>query len=158
MEIVDKVNYDKFDDVLKNTFNRHAPEKKVTVRANHKPYVTKEMRKAIMHRSYLQNKVFKYGLQADKEEFNKHKNYCNRLSKRERKNFYAQLDTNNITDNKKFWKTVGPLFSDKGGIRDKIILVEKGELISEDLEVAETFNKFFSGTLDDLKLMRTNCY
>ena len=84
-----------------------------------------------MHRSYLQNKVFKSGLQADKEELNKHKNYCNRLSKRERKNFYAQLDTKNITDNKKFWKTVGQLFSDKGGIRDKIVLVEKGELISD---------------------------
>ena len=35
------------------------------------------------------------------------------------------------------------MFSDKGGIRDKIVLVENSELISEDVEIAETFNNFF---------------
>ena len=60
------------------------------------------------------------------------------------------MDTANITDNKKFWKTIKPMFSDKGGIRDQIILVENGELISKDSEVAETFNDYFSGTVEAL--------
>ena len=39
----------------------HAPQKKKTVRANQKPYVSKKMRKAIMLRTQLQNKVFQNG-------------------------------------------------------------------------------------------------
>ena len=39
------------------------------------------------------------------------KNFCSRLYKKERKKYYANLDIRNITDNKKFWKTVKPLFS-----------------------------------------------
>ena len=33
-----------------------------------------------------------------------------------------------------------PLFSDKGGIKDNIVLVEGGKIISEDIEVAQAFN------------------
>ena len=43
-----------------------------------------------------------------------------------------------------------PLFSDKGGIRDKIVLVENGELVSGDVEVAETFNAYFSNSNETL--------
>ena len=50
---------------------------------------------------------------------------------------------NNYTDNKKFWKTVKPLFSNCGGGSQKITLIEDGEIISNDQEVAETFNTFF---------------
>ena len=39
LEIIEGGKYDDFEDVLKNTLNYYAPEKKVTVRANHKPYV-----------------------------------------------------------------------------------------------------------------------
>ena len=42
------------------------------------------------------------------------------------------------------------MFSDKGGVRDKIILVENDELISNNAEVAETFNNFFSTTVETL--------
>ena len=38
--------------------NKHAPIKKKTIRANHKPYVTKELRKAIMKKNQLAKKRF----------------------------------------------------------------------------------------------------
>ena len=60
------------------------------------------------------------------------------------------MDLKNITDNIKFWDTVKPLFSDKGGIRDKIVLIEDNEIISDGVEVAEKFNAYFSGTADSL--------
>ena len=46
-----------------------------------------------------------------------------------------------------------PFFNDKNsGIREKITLVENGELIDDDLQVAETFNAFFSNSVrDDLQ-------
>ena len=45
-----------------------------------------------------------------------------------------------------------PLFSDKGGVRDKIMLVEKNEIISDSVQVAEKFNNYFqvSGSMDSL--------
>ena len=58
-------------------------------------------------------------------------------------------------DNKAFWKKVKPLFSEKVDLKTKILLAEKGndlrdpeisleveKVISDDREIAETFNKF----------------
>ena len=87
-----------FIDVLDNS----APYKKKVVRANQKPYVTKRLRKAIMKRSNLENKFYKYSSEVNRISFKKQKNYCNRLYKRERRNYYSKLKLNNITDNKKF--------------------------------------------------------
>ena len=61
-------------------------------------------------------KVYYHETEEYTQTFNKQKKYCNRLYKRGRKDFYNRLDLKNITDNIKFWDTVKPLFSDKGGI------------------------------------------
>ena len=47
-------SYEFFEKVFLDTLNKHAPLKKKSVRANHAPYVTKTLRKAIMRRSNLQ--------------------------------------------------------------------------------------------------------
>ena len=39
--------------------NRHTPLKKKMLRANHSSYMSKTLRKAIMRRSYLENKYLK---------------------------------------------------------------------------------------------------
>ena len=59
-------------------------------------------------------------------------------------------------DNKTFWRKVKPLFSEKVNLQTKILLVEKENdlsdpeisseverVISEDMEIVETFNEFF---------------
>ena len=45
-----------FDEVFMKVLNRHAPLKKKIPRANHSSYMSKTLRKAIMRRSYLENK------------------------------------------------------------------------------------------------------
>ena len=45
-------------------------------------------------------------------------------------NYNGNLDEKDITDNKKFWKIVKPLLSDKSINNDKIHLNENGELIT----------------------------
>ena len=57
--------------------------------------------------------------------------------------YYYNLRLDNITDNKKFWKTMKPLFGDKGGTKQRIVLVEGDRIINEDAELAQTFNNFF---------------
>ena len=96
-----------------------------------------------MHRSFLQNRKFECNTEENKAAFKRQKNYCNRLYKRERRDHYNKLDLKNITDNIKFWDTMKPLFSDKGGVREKIVLVENDEIISDSLHVAEKFNNYF---------------
>ena len=59
-------------------------------------------------------------------------------------NDYGNLDKKNITDDKKFWKTVKLLLSDKSINRDKIHLNENGELINSKSKTAEVVKKFFS--------------
>ena len=77
-----------------------------------------------MRRSYLQNKFYKYRTEELSQAFRKQKYYCNRLYKRERRKFYSNLNLNNITDNKKFWNVTKPLFTNKGGCKDNIVLVD----------------------------------
>ena len=96
-----------------------------------------------MHRSLLQNRKFKWDTEENKAAFKRQKNYCNRLYKRERRDHYNQLDLKSITDNIKFWDTMKPLFSDKGGVREKIVLVEDNEIISDSLLVAEKLSNYF---------------
>ena len=142
--------YDTFERIFLETLDFHAPQKSKVLRANHKPYVTKDMRKAIMLRSQLQNLWYTYKLPEYHIALKRQKNYCNRLYKRERKKFYSKLNLNDITDNRKFWKTMKPLFGDKGGAKEKIVLVEGDRIINEDSEVAQTFNDFFDGAVKSL--------
>ena len=44
---------DKFEEEFREVLNKHAPLKKRFIRVNHAPYMTKNLRKAIMKRSQL---------------------------------------------------------------------------------------------------------
>ena len=46
-----------------------------------------------------------------------------------------------------------PLFGDKGGVRENIVLVNNGEIISEDTEIAHTFNNFFENIVNSLGIV-----
>ena len=143
-------NYESFENIFLGVLNLHAPSKKKVIRANQKPYITKEMRKAIMLCFQLENKFYHYRTEEYRRALKNQKNYCNRLYKRERKKYYYKLNLNNINDNKKFWNTMKPLFSDKGGAKDNIVLVEDNKMISGDTEVAQAFNTFFKTSVNSL--------
>ena len=122
------------------------------IRANTAPFMNKKLSKAVMTRSRLKNKFLKNPNAINKATYKKHRNYVTRLFKKEKKFYYNNLDTNLITDNKKFWKTIKPFFSDKHNIRKNIILVDDDEIITEDTKVAETMNVFFSEVVEKLEI------
>lgn len=144
--------YSKFEEAFLETINKHAPLKKKTLRANEKPFMTKALRKAIMRRSALQNRYYKDRLPESQNAFKKQRNYTNRLLKKEKKKYFANIDMKNYTDNKKFWHTVKPLFSNYNGGSQKITLIEKGEIISNDENIANTFNNFFIDSVKNLDI------
>ena len=53
------LDYTSFEENFLGVLNKRAPLKKKVLRANHAPYVTKALRKAIMKRSYLEKLYFK---------------------------------------------------------------------------------------------------
>ena len=71
-----------FDDTFNTVLNKHALIKMRLLRANHKPYVTKAMRKAIMKRSELAIKYHRAPTDENLSAWKKHKNYCSNLYKK----------------------------------------------------------------------------
>ena len=59
LQRVEVEDYDTFENIFLEVLNKHAPCKKKVFRANHKPYMTKVLRKAIMRRSALENKYYR---------------------------------------------------------------------------------------------------
>ena len=80
-------NWDTFENNFLKVLDKHAPLKKKTIRANHAPYMTKLLRKAIMKRTQLANKYHKTRTETDLKNFKKQKNFVNRLYKREKNIF-----------------------------------------------------------------------
>lgn len=62
------------------------------------------------------------------------------------------MDIKHITDNKKFWHTMKPVFSDKGTRSSKITLIEGDRIIFEDTEVAKTLNTCFDNAVASLNI------
>ena len=143
-------NYESFEDVFLTILNKHAPLKKKVLRSNQAPYMTKALRKANMRRSELESKYFKNKTNENKARFKKQKNFCSKLYKKERKKFYSNLELNEIIDNKLFWKTIKPLLSEKSIQSSKISLASNNKVISEDLELAKTFNIYFGNAVNNL--------
>ena len=71
-------------------------------------------------------------------------------SPQENKFFFTYLNINKITDNKKFWKSVKPLLSDKLIHEEVINLAKDGKMLDSSHEVAETFNIYFCNKANDI--------
>ena len=84
-------NYEVFETEFLNILNNHAPQKKKVIRANHVPYMTKPLRKAIMKRSQLENKCLQNSSNENKIRYKKQKNFCSRLYKKRKKEILFEI-------------------------------------------------------------------
>ena len=66
-------------------------------------------------------------------------------------NYYGNLDVKDISVNRKFWKTVKPLFSNKIQTPSNITLLEGDELVSDDKKIAKIINDYFVNIIDRLE-------
>ena len=64
------------------------------------------------------------------------------------------MNVKDITDNKKFWKTVGSNFSSKKPINENISLWEKNRLITDEKSIAKVFNDYFTSIIKHLHIER----
>ena len=102
-----EISYRDFRDFKENNFNQNLQKRlsaqsveqytpfgsclcKV-VRANHAPYITKTLRKAIIKWSYLEKVCFKKKTPGSLKKLKNQKNYCSRLYKKEREKYFQVL-------------------------------------------------------------------
>ena len=148
--ITNDICYDLFEKTFIDTLNKHAPINTKYARANNAPFINKTLSKAIMTRFRLKNKYHKSPNNVNILRYRKQRNYCVNLTRRIKKNYFSNLDINKVIDNKKFWDTIKPCFSEKNTSTKRITLIENDNIITEEGTLAETFNTFFStGTKDN---------
>ena len=58
-------------------------------------------------------------------------------------NYFRQINTNTVSDSRKFWITASPLFSEK-------LLKENIKTVTDNYKLAKRFNKFFSNIVQNL--------
>ena len=107
-----------------------------------------------MKRTRLRNCYLKKCSEQNRLSYVKQRNYCISLLRKTEKDYYANLNVKDIVDNKQFWRTVKPLFSDKTKSNEKITLVEDETVTTQDEQNAELLNLFFSNAVKNLKIPR----
>ena len=69
-----------------------------------------------------------------------------------KRDYFGSLNNKIVTNNRKFWKTISPLLSEKAFHRECITLKQSNKIITNNVELAETFNTSFSKIVLNLKI------
>ena len=136
-------NIEFFKNIFLKVLNKHALIKMKYLRANHSPFVTKELSKAIMLRSKLRNQYLKCKSEEARARFKIQRNLCVTLLRKAKRDYYENLELGKVNDSKKFWNTVKPVFGNKVTTRSNITLIDNEKLITSEIELAKIFNKYF---------------
>ena len=108
------------------------------------PFMNKSHSHAHMKRIWLRNCCLKKRSEQNRLSHVKQRNYCVSLPRKTKENYYANLNVKDIVDNKQFWRTVKPLFSDKTKSNEKITLLEGETVTTQDEQNADLLNIFFT--------------
>ena len=92
--------------------DKHVPRKQKLVQVSKSNFVTKNLRKAIMKRSKRRNKYLREGTNEAKSLYNKQRNLCVSILRKNKRAYFGNLNNQIITDNRKFWKNIRSLFSE----------------------------------------------
>ena len=83
---------------------------------------------------------------------NKQTNLCVSILRKNKRDYFGDLNSKNVTVNRTFWKIISPPFSKKAFHKECIILKENNKTIRNNEELSETFNTFFSKIVPNLDL------
>ena len=118
--------------------------------------MTKTLRKAIMKRSKLRNKFNKERNIENWSEYKRQRNLCSNLLKESKKCHFNNLNVKDVTENKQFWKTIKPFFTEKNKTTNNIILTENNQTVREDKTIFQIFNTYFTNITKGLKLRQVD--
>ena len=103
-----------------------------------------------MKRSNLKNIANKSGKIEDKKRYKIQRNVVTKLNKKLKKAYFKEKLPKG-KDVKDFWNFCKPYFTNKGVCKnERIILVEKEEVLRKDSKISDTFNNYFVNITDEL--------
>ena len=79
------MTYEDFKTIFLEILEKHAQTKSKKVRGNNAPFMTKRLSKEIMHRSKLKNKLNKNPTEENRKLYNKQRNFCLSLLRKQKK-------------------------------------------------------------------------
>ena len=134
-------------DFFKNStfhiFNKLESIKKKYLGRNETPFMTKELRVAVMKKSRLRNKTLRETNQANRDNYKIQRDFCKKLLRKTKNSYFSNLDTKKITDNRTFWKTVVPLFTNRLSKNENIIINKGDKSISDEKNFVKYLTYFF---------------
>ena len=78
--------------------NAHVPVKKKIQRFNNNPFMTKQLRKAIMHSSRLKNVFNKNRTPKTRDSYKKQCNFCVNLLRKTKKEYFGNVNVKDLND------------------------------------------------------------
>ena len=149
-------NFGDFMSSCSRILDQHAPQKKRYLRGNQSHFMNETLAKAIMHRSKLRNIFLENRTEENRKNYAKQRNLCVTLSRKSKKEYFANLDEKKLCDNKKFWSVVKPILSNKVVSNEKVTLIEDNNIVENDEKTATVFNNFFSNIIKNLGVPQYN--
>ena len=129
-------NIEFFKNIFLKVLNKHAPIKTKYLRANHSPYLTKELSKTIMLRSKLWNQYLKCKSEEARARFKIQTNLCVTLLRKARRDYNENLELGKVNDSKKFWNTLKSVLGNKVTTKNNINLIENEKVATSKIDLS----------------------
>ena len=149
------LNYSIFQAVFLEILNKIAPVKAKVLRFNNNAFMTKSLKKAIRLRSRLKNNLNKQRPDENWDNYKKQRNFCVKVLHQTKEKYFSDINVKSISDNKRFWKTIKPFFSNKALNTNNVMLVEDNKIVREEEIIANIMNNYFTNITTHLKLKPT---
>ena len=135
---------------VQKLLNKHAPKKAFFL----KLLINNEIIKRITTRSRLRNRFLQNRNKENRKLFCKQRNKCVLLLRKSIKDYFANLNEKNITDNKRFCETVKPFLSKQIHFSERINLTEEEDnsLSKNCEEVAKELSNFLANAVKNLNI------
>ena len=107
-----------------------------------------------MHRSKLKSIFHKTRAKEDWSNYKKQRNFFIDLLRNSKKTYFQKLNIKESANNKTFWKTLKPFFSNKGLNANKLLLREKDAVVADEKALVTMVNNYFVNITANLDLKR----
>ena len=138
--------FENFSLDFKNILENHAPLKSKVIRGNDAPFITKDLRREIRHRSKLSKVAKKANTPIAKLAFRKQRNKCTKLLRESKKAYFESVTQ---IGGKRFWEAIKSFVTDKGTHgNEEYILEENGSLIKDPEKVSEIYIEYYTNIVE----------
>ena len=101
-ESLNDSKYNEFQTDFCTVLNKHAAIKRKILRHKNNCFKTRNLRKAVMHRSKFENRFSKCHIYENWCSYKTQWNYCVSLSRKTKQQYFKKFNLNDITDNNTF--------------------------------------------------------